>query len=295
MIKQLTLTKALVISTLLHLLLFIMVSVVVAPSLKLTFYPTVSFLGSILNQDSVFPTALANKKLRSSRQSLGANVRTHSLPQRAQVRGSSGWNEIPNHELEAKAGEAPPSFQREPVYIKKTVFFKVRRISFNKKFQIEPEAIFNKSRQQPKYLGRNRALPEPSAFRIIDEAGRYAYKKVQPSRIVCTSDVIQFTGRLKKQPPKDMVDIFWSSPYPRDIIYKPPLPKDRLWTDGTKGDFHLEFEFLISPQGKITVLKKLTSSGVSEVDARAVRYLKKWQFAPSPREQWGRIRLNFEF
>lgn len=233
--------KALIISTLLHLLLFTIVSIVVEPDLKLSSYPKVTFLGSILNQDTVFPVRLSIKNVTSADNSVKSNFFTDTSPRSLKERRKQS--------KEVRAA------------------LKIRHISFNKKFQISSETIFNKSKQQPKYSGRD-----------------------VPTR----SRKLTFVRLRARKQFKGTANIFWHPPYQRDIFYEPPLPREYLRTDNIEGGFNLEFEFLVSPQGRVVAIRKLTSSGYSEIDAQAIRYLKKWQFAPSPREQWGKIRLNFK-
>ena len=214
--REFSVIKALLISALAHLLLFAMVTVVVEPSTKLTFYPKVAFLGSILNRESVSP-----RRLPSS---------SASRPKSARIN------------------------------IKEITLLKIKRVSSAKKFPLRPELTSHKSRQQPEYSGRK----------------------------------MVFVRLRAKKENRGTANISWKYPYQRDILYQPSLPEYHLWVDRTGGDFSLELEFLVSLQGRITTVKKLTSSGFSEIDAQAVRYLKKWQFVPSSAEQWGRIKLNFK-
>lgn len=221
--REFSVSKALLISALAHLLLFAMVTVVVEPLVKSTFYPRVAFLGSILSRESVSPERLPSKE--------------------------GEWVEGASYALWPKSAR-----------IKEIALFKIKRASPAKKFPMRPELTSRKSRRQPEYSGR-----EVGFFRL----------------------------RARKEN-RGTANISWGYPYQRDILYQPSLPEYHLWVDRTGGNFSLELEFLVSPQGRIARVKKLTSSGFSEIDAQVVRYLKKWQFVPSPAEQWGRVKLNFK-
>lgn len=91
----------------------------------------------------------------------------------------------------------------------------------------------------------------------------------------------------------------------REVIYKPELPAYLRWDESLGVDldrlgnaFSVGLRFLVSPEGKVESVERLSSSGHPTVDIIAMRYLKEWQFAPlkaggSKEEQWGSVKLNF--
>lgn len=91
----------------------------------------------------------------------------------------------------------------------------------------------------------------------------------------------------------------------REIIYKPELPTYLRWDEELGVDldrlgdsFGMELKFWVSPEGKVGLVERVSSSGHPTVDLVGIRYLKGWQFAPltagsSKEEQWGTVTLNF--
>ncbi|UCH12846.1 MAG: energy transducer TonB [Candidatus Omnitrophota bacterium] len=71
----------------------------------------------------------------------------------------------------------------------------------------------------------------------------------------------------------------------RQVLFKPTPPTiSRTFQVGKtpfKGEsFEIKLRFLVSPQGKVVFIEKMKSCGYPDVDLIAVRYIKKWQFAP---------------
>lgn len=91
----------------------------------------------------------------------------------------------------------------------------------------------------------------------------------------------------------------------RQIVYKPDLPAYLKWDEGLGVDldrvgdsFEMELKFWVSPEGKVGLVERVSSSGHPAIDLIGIRYIKGWQFAPlasgqSKDEQWGIIKLNF--
>ncbi len=91
----------------------------------------------------------------------------------------------------------------------------------------------------------------------------------------------------------------------REVMYKPELPASLRWDESLGVDFDrlgnifsVALKFLVSPEGKVESVERLSSSGHPTVDIIAIRYLKEWQFAPlksgNPKEkQWGIVKLDF--
>ena len=71
----------------------------------------------------------------------------------------------------------------------------------------------------------------------------------------------------------------------RQILFKPPTPVvNRAFQVGkvpSKGEkFQIKLRFLVSPDGKVVFIEKVKSCGYPDIDLVAIRYMKKWQFAP---------------
>lgn len=91
----------------------------------------------------------------------------------------------------------------------------------------------------------------------------------------------------------------------REIIYKPELPTYLRWDEELGVDldrlgdsFEMELKFWVSPEGKVELVERVSSSGHPTVDLVGIRYLKGWQFTPlaagsSKDEQWGIVTLDF--
>lgn len=91
----------------------------------------------------------------------------------------------------------------------------------------------------------------------------------------------------------------------REVVYKPELPTYLKWDEELGVDldrlgdsFDMELKFWVSPEGKVELVERVSSSGHPTVDLVGIRYLKGWQFAPlaageSKDEQWGIVKLNF--
>jgi len=82
----------------------------------------------------------------------------------------------------------------------------------------------------------------------------------------------------------------------RAVIYRPEKPKIPVWA-AADAPFKLELEFIVSPQGEVAQVSPAVSSGSPEVDLLAIRYLKRWKFAPfdgSGEGQKGSISFIFE-
>ncbi len=71
----------------------------------------------------------------------------------------------------------------------------------------------------------------------------------------------------------------------RQILFKPSTPVvNRAFQIGkapSKGEkFQIKLKFLVSPEGKVVFIEKMKSCGYPDIDLIAIRYMKKWQFAP---------------
>ena len=82
----------------------------------------------------------------------------------------------------------------------------------------------------------------------------------------------------------------------RIIVYKPDLDKvAMLPSDFINSDFSASIRFRISKDGFIKYAECVTSSGFSEIDQAAIRYVREWQFVPNPEDdQEGIVRVSFK-
>ena len=81
----------------------------------------------------------------------------------------------------------------------------------------------------------------------------------------------------------------------RMIIYKPDLVKVTVLPSDFNSDYSATIKFKISSEGFVKYAECIVSSGFSEIDQVAIRYVKKWQFVPSPEDdQDGVVRVNFK-
>ncbi|MDP2981162.1 MAG: energy transducer TonB [Candidatus Omnitrophota bacterium] len=82
----------------------------------------------------------------------------------------------------------------------------------------------------------------------------------------------------------------------RIIVYKPDLDKvAMLPSDFINSDFSASIRFRISKDGFIKYAECVTSSGFSEIDQAAIRYVREWQFVPNPKDdQEGIVRVSFK-
>ena len=82
----------------------------------------------------------------------------------------------------------------------------------------------------------------------------------------------------------------------RVIVYKPDLDKvAMLPSDFINSDFSASIRFRISKDGFIKYAECVTSSGFSEIDQAAIRYVREWQFVPNLEDdQEGIVRVSFK-
>jgi len=84
----------------------------------------------------------------------------------------------------------------------------------------------------------------------------------------------------------------------RKLLYKPDLPMEQILPTEFNSDLSVTVRFKISRHGFVESPDCLRSSGSSEVDQMALRYVRKWQFAPIGESQGisqeGMVRLVFD-
>lgn len=81
----------------------------------------------------------------------------------------------------------------------------------------------------------------------------------------------------------------------RIIMHKPILDKAVTLPSDFNSDFNVNIKFKISKEGFIKYAECVTSSGFSEIDQQAIRYVRKWQFVPaSEDDQEGVVRVSFK-
>jgi len=84
----------------------------------------------------------------------------------------------------------------------------------------------------------------------------------------------------------------------RKLLYKPELPVKHILPTEFESDSSVTVKFKISRHGFVEGPECITSSGSSEIDQMALRYIRKWQFAPvedvSEPAQEGMVRVVFD-
>ena len=81
----------------------------------------------------------------------------------------------------------------------------------------------------------------------------------------------------------------------RIIIYKPDLNKVSVLPSDFSSDFNVSVKFIVSKYGFVKAAECVTSSGFTEIDQAALRYVRKWQFVPAVDDgQEGVVRISFK-
>jgi TonB family protein len=104
-------------------------------------------------------------------------------------------------------------------------------------------------------------------------------------------------GYHKKETTKvDLSDFFIKGDAKdRIIMYKPDLDKVIEMPSDFNSDFSASVGFRISEDGFVKYAECVVSSGFPEIDQAAIRYVRKWQFVPNPKDdQEGIVRVSFE-
>lgn len=82
----------------------------------------------------------------------------------------------------------------------------------------------------------------------------------------------------------------------RAVLYKPELPKISVLPSDFSFDYQVAVKFRISRHGFVESPECIISSGSTEIDQAAMRYIRKWQFVPDEEVsglQEGVIRISF--
>ena len=83
----------------------------------------------------------------------------------------------------------------------------------------------------------------------------------------------------------------------RAILYKPPLPRTLILNSEFDMNHETVVKFGISRHGFVENPECVISSGSSEIDQMAIRYMRKWQFVPYNEEayvaQEGSVHIKF--
>lgn len=80
----------------------------------------------------------------------------------------------------------------------------------------------------------------------------------------------------------------------RALYYRPPQPQLPRWVDVREIRTGLQFKFWISPKGRVASIEKLISSGDPAIDLIGMRYLRKWQFSPKEKADWGTVGFSLK-
>lgn len=76
----------------------------------------------------------------------------------------------------------------------------------------------------------------------------------------------------------------------RTVLLKPPFPVYQSLLSTTQEDIigkycKVRLKIVITPDGRVKSVEKLVSSGSPKIDLMAIRYVKKWSFAPLKPDQ----------
>jgi len=84
----------------------------------------------------------------------------------------------------------------------------------------------------------------------------------------------------------------------RVVLYKPDLPKVSFFTSYFSSNYNVGIRFEISRHGFVQRPECTVSSGSSEIDQMAIRYIRRWQFVPHGEGleggQEGAVRVSFK-
>jgi len=121
--------------------------------------------------------------------------------------------------------------------------------------------------------------------------------KEQLSVPAIEGNAFMFSAYSKKEAPEIKVSNFLIRGEARDrtIIYRPGMPRIFILPSDFNSDYSANIRFRISRFGFIKNAECITSSGSSEIDQAAIRYIRRWQFVPSDQDnQEGIIRVSFD-
>jgi TonB family protein len=79
----------------------------------------------------------------------------------------------------------------------------------------------------------------------------------------------------------------------RMLLYKPELEKFSVLPFYFTSSYIVGIKFKISSDGFVENPECVLSSGSSEIDHMAIRYIRKWQFVPNFEDQGATVYLNF--
>ena len=112
-----------------------------------------------------------------------------------------------------------------------------------------------------------------------------------------TSSVLNLNIFRKREATKINLADFFIKGEAKDrlIIYKPDLNKVTILPSDFNSDFNANIKFKISREGFVKYAECVTSSGFPEIDHAEIRYVRKWQFVPNPKDdQEGVVRVSFK-
>ncbi len=167
--------------------------------------------------------------------------------------------------------------------LEKVIIVSDRPFSLEKKRDIAPEEVILASHEDISKVVEDTSDKDERVF-FKDErkasASKLHYKKKPKSRI-------KFKGLLVSGAARN-----------RRLLYRPDLSVNRILPAEFSSDSSVTVMFKISRHGFVETPECLVSSGSSEVDQMALRYVRKWQFAPldEPIEgyQEGMVRVVFD-
>jgi TonB family protein len=80
----------------------------------------------------------------------------------------------------------------------------------------------------------------------------------------------------------------------RKLLYKPEWEKVPVFSSYLNSDYSVRIRFKISKHGVVENPECVLSSGFSEIDERAIRYIRKWQYVSQDKgEDEGTVHIDF--
>ena len=119
----------------------------------------------------------------------------------------------------------------------------------------------------------------------------------EPSYSLGGISPLEFSGYRRKEAARVNFSNFFIKGQARDriIIYKPDLDKVTVLPSDFNSGFSANIKFRISKDGFVKYAECTTSSGNSEIDQLAIRYVRRWQFVPNLEDdQEGIVRVSFK-
>lgn len=140
--------------------------------------------------------------------------------------------------------------------------------------------------RQPEFISKPvRARPDKEGLVVSEDKHKSAvsgmYHKKKERRQIRFKEALVMGGAMN-----------------RTVLYKPPLPNVPILNSDFDSDYNVSIRFRISRNGFVESPERIKSSGSSDVDQMAIRYVRRWQFVPLEENvedtQEGIIHIDFD-